>query len=44
VKSLLDSGKLEKSSPEDEERFGKDKNRFFANFVVVQPYVLFQPY
>jgi len=44
VKSYLDLEHLRKSNDADLKLYGRDKNKFFANFVVVQPYVLFQPY
>ena len=44
VKKYLDEGTLSKAVEADELMYGADKNKFFANFVVVQPYVLFQPY
>lgn len=44
VKDYLDQGKIKKADEADEVNFSADKNKFFANFVVVQPYVLFQVY
>ena len=44
IKKHLDNGTLVKADESDEQIYGSDKNKFFANFVVVQPYVLFQPY
>ena len=44
VKDYLDSGQFKKATEEHLEAYSIDKNKFFANFVVIQPYVLFQPY
>ena len=44
VKEYLDSGQFVKASEQHFELYGTEKNKFFANFVVVQPYVLFQPF
>jgi hypothetical protein len=44
VKAYLDKGLLCKTSSKDRDKFSADKNKFFANFIVVQPYVLFQTY
>ena len=44
VRNYISENILIKASDKDLELFGKDKNVFFANFLVVQPYVLFQVY
>ena len=44
VKEYLDEGALCQANEEHQKKFSTQKNKFFANFVVIQPYVLFQPY
>lgn len=44
VKEYLDDGVLCQANDEHQKQFSEDKNKFFANFLVIQPYVLFQPY
>ena len=44
VKNYLDRDLLMKVSDEDKIHYESDKNKFFANFVVVQPFVIFQEY
>lgn len=44
VKGYLELNQIRKADESDYRQYIKDKNKFFANFIVVQPYVLFQPY
>lgn len=44
IQKILTSGLLKRASEEDKNKYGLDKNKFFANFLVIQPYVIFQEY
>ena len=44
VKKYLETNKLCRLEESEALKYAKDKNKFFANFLVIQPYVIFQEY
>ena len=44
VKKYLESNQLTRLEDDEVLEYSKDKNKFFANFLVIQPYVIFQEY
>lgn len=44
VKKYLESNQLTRLEDDEVLEYAKNKNKFFANFLVIQPYVIFQEY
>ena len=44
VKKYLESNQLIRPTDDEAREYAKEKNKFFANFLVIQPYVIFQEY